>query len=98
MPLLYLTRKILKTNKKIKQVEKIEKDKNIDKEKINHKENYIVKEAEMLVSNYFSKLEEKKELKIINNKKKNKKYIRLRNYAFITSLIIFVESVILVIR
>ena len=90
---------ILKTNKKIKQVEKIEKDKKIDKEKLsNNEKDYIVKEAEMLVSNYISKLEERKKLKNINNKKNNKKYLRIRNYAFIASLIIFVESIILLIK
>lgn len=90
---------ILKTNKKIKQVEKIEKDKKIDKEKLsNNEKDYIVKEAEMLVSNYISKLEERKKLKNINNKKNNKKYLRIRNYSIISSLIIFVESIILLIK
>ena len=90
---------ILKTNKKIKQVEKIEKDKKINKENFNNKEkDYIVKEAEILVSNYISKIEEKKRLKNLNNKKNNKKYLRIRNYAFITSLIIFVETIILLIK
>lgn len=90
---------ILKTNKKIKQLEKIEKDKKINKENFNNKEkDYIVKEAEILVSNYISKIEEKKRLKNLNNKKNNKKYLRIRNYAFITSLIIFVETIILLIK
>lgn len=92
---------ILKTNKKIKQVEKIEKDKKIDKETFNNKnkeKDYIVKEAEILVSNYILRLEEKKKEKNVNNKKNNKKYLRIRNYSIISSLIIFVESIILLIK
>ena len=58
---------ILKTNKQVKKFEKIDKNKgteNITNEK--KKSDYILKEAEMLVSNYISCLEEKK------NEKKSK--------------------------
>lgn len=92
---------ILKTNKKIKQVEKIEKDKKIEKEnfdKEDRKKDYVVKEAEILVSNYISRIEEKKKLKNINNKKSNKKYLKFRNYSIILSLIILVETIILLIK
>jgi len=90
---------ILKANKKVKKLEKIEKNKvteNMGNEK--KKNDYILKEAEMLVSNYISGLEEKKNAKKINNKKMNQKYRRMKNYAYLASLIIFIESLLLIIK
>ncbi len=90
---------ILKSNKKIRQLEKIENNKTSENIKNMKKENnYIVKEAEMIVSNYISALEAKKKQKSINNKKINKKYTKVRNYAYIASLIIFIESLIILIK
>lgn len=90
---------ILKSNNKIKQIEKIEKNKFIDDHESKKKEkDYIVKEAEMLVSNYISTIEQKKKDRNLNNKKLNKKYIKVRNYAYITSLIILLEGIALLIK
>lgn len=87
---------ILKTNKKVKKVEKIEKNKTLENTTSKNKDNdYILKEAEMLVSNYISRLEEKKQKKKTNNKKMEEKYKRIKNYAYITSLIIFIETIML---
>ena len=90
---------ILKSNKKVKQVEKIEKTKlkkNSDNE--NKEKDYIIKEAEMLVSNYITTLEQKKKDRNINNKKLNQKYIKVRNYAFLASLVILLEGIALLIK
>ena len=90
---------ILKSNKKVKQVEKIEKNKS--KENIGGKKkekDYIIKEAEMLVSNYITTLEQKKKDKNINNKKLNQKYVKVKNYAIISSLIILLEGIALLIK
>ena len=90
---------ILKSNKKVKQVEKIEKNKS--KENIGGKRNekdYIIKEAEMLVSNYITTLEQKKKDRNINNKKLNQKYVKVKNYAIIASLIILLEGIVLLIK
>lgn len=85
---------ILKSNKKIKKLEKIEKGKLSEVETIKEKDNnYVVKEAEMLISNYINKIENKESKK--QNKDINRKYKRLKNYAFITSLIIFLQAMIL---
>lgn len=90
---------ILKTNKKVKKLEKIEKNKLMEDTRNKMKENdYILKEAEMLVSNYISGLEEKKEAKKIKNQKMNQKYKRIKNYAYVTSLIILIETMILFIK
>ena len=90
---------ILKSNKKVKQVEKIEKTKLKKKSDNKNKEkDYIIKEAEMLVSNYISSIEQKKKDRNINNKKINQKYIKVRNYAFIASLVILLEGIALLIK
>jgi len=90
---------ILKSNKKVKQVEKIEKTKlkkNSDNE--NKEKDYIIKEAEMLVSNYITTLEQKKKDRNINNKKINQKYKKVKNYAIISSIIILLEGIALLIK
>ena len=90
---------ILKANKKVKKLEKIEKNKVMEDTRNKMKENdYILKEAEMLVSNYISGLEEKKEAKKVKNQKMNQKYKRIKNYAYVTSLIILIETMILFIK
>lgn len=87
---------ILKTNKKVKKLEKIEKNKILEDTTCKKKENdYILREAEMLVSNYISSLEEKKQEKKMNNKKMEQKYKRIKNYAYMTSLIILIETIML---
>lgn len=90
---------ILKSNKKVKQVEKTEKNKlkENSREKKNEKD-YIIKEAEMLVSNYISSLEQKKKNRTSSNKKLNQKYIKARNYALIASLIILLEGIAILIK
>lgn len=90
---------ILKSNKKVKQAEKIEKKILMENlENRNKEKEYIIKEAEMLVSNYISSLEQKKKERNINNKKLNQKYIKVRNYAIIISLIMMLESIAILIK
>lgn len=90
---------IFKENKKVKNLEKVDKNKVIDNntERVKSKE-YILKEAEMLVSNYISRLEEKQNNKKINNQKVNKKYKKIKNYAYIISIIVLIETIIIFIR
>ena len=87
---------ILKTNKKVKKLEKIEKSKMVEDIACKKREkDYILKEAEMLVSNYISSLEGKKQERKINNKKTEQKYKRIKNYAYMASLIILIETIML---
>ena len=86
---------VLKSNKNVKKLEKIEKNKTIENEIETKKDKeYVLKEAEMLVSNYVAKLENQN-----NNRRKNievnKKYKRLRQYAYISSFIIFIQALLL---
>ena len=68
---------VLKSNKNIKQIEKIDKNKVKEepKEKVKERD-YIQKEAEMLISNYIKRLEDRKKEKIENRKQENKKYLK----------------------
>ena len=55
--------------------------------------------GEMLEDNkekvYISSLEEKRQERKINSKKMKQKYERIRNYAYIATLIILIETIIL---
>lgn len=83
---------ILKGNKKIKRLEKIENNKNIAKNKDERRENdYILKEAEMLVSKYISKIENDK--KDFNSRKINKKYERIKKYSYFATFVIIIETI-----
>lgn len=90
---------ILKSNTKVKKLQKVEKNK-ITEYKNNEKKDkdYILKEAEMLVSNYISNIEEEKNKKEMINKKASKKYKRLKKYAYISSFVILVQAIILIIK
>lgn len=86
---------VLKSTKKVRNLEKVDKNKIIENDKeIKKDKDYVLKEAEMLVSNYVSKLENQ-------NKNKRKdiqisiKYKRLKKYAYISSFIIFLQALLL---
>ena len=101
---------VLKANIKIKQNEKIDKNrvngKRKDKEeKINQKnieknkdDNYILKEAEMLISNYISKMEQKNEQRKNIEKTINKKCKKMKKRIIVLSIIIFLETILLIIK
>ena len=89
---------ILKSNKKAKKLERIEKTNRTNKNGETKKEkDYILKEAEMLVSNYISKIENNTEQRTIKTIKNSKKYVRLKRYAYLSSLVIVIQALILVI-
>ena len=91
---------ILKSNKKAKKLEKIEKNRKPEKNIQNGKRDktYILKEAEMIVSSYISEIEGKKQNRELINKKTGKKYKRLKMYAYISSLIIFIQALMILIK
>lgn len=89
---------VLKSNKKVKKlqkIEKLEKQKNTDEKNEKKDKDYILKEAEMLVNSYISKLENKNK---VTFKKENKKYFKLKKYAFLISLISILEFIGLLIK
>ena len=92
---------ILKTNKKIIQNEKVDKSiSNKEKKIVNiHKENdYILKEAEMLFTNYITGLEQKKKERNEIQKKINKKCKKLKKCIIIMSVVLFLETILLLIK
>ena len=90
---------VLKSSKKVKKLEKIEKKNKIEKNNTMKREkDYVLKEAEKLVSSYISKLENKQKQKQSKNIKNNRKYIRLTNYAYLASIIIIIQAMLLIIK
>ena len=87
---------ILKSSKKVKKLEKIEKNRKVSKaEPVKKEKDYILKEAEMLISNYISKNQKEEQLK---KKKYNKKYVRLKRYAYSASVVIVIQAILLIVR
>ncbi len=86
---------VLKSNKNIRKLVKVEEYKNENKmSKKGIESNYVLKEAEMLVSDYLCRIENQdKQLK--NRKNNSNKFKRLKAYSCIVSLIAFIETIIL---
>lgn len=90
---------ILKSSKKVKKLEKIDKNNKLkETETVKKEKDYVLKEAEMLVSSYISKLENKQEQKQYVTIKNSKKYIRLKRYAFLSSFVILIQAILLMIK
>lgn len=86
---------VFKSNKMIKKFQKI--NKNNEKKQVNRENEdnqYAIKEAEMLVSEYIEKIE-KSEKEVILNSRINRK---LKRYAYIASIIMFLQFVLLIIK
>ena len=90
---------VLKSNMNVKQIEKIDKNKVKEepKEKIKERD-YVQKEAEMLISNYIKRLEDRKKEKIENRKQENKKYLKLKKYSIIVTALLVIEAILLIIK
>ncbi len=86
---------VLKSKKKAKKLQKIENNNKESVGEFSGKGNYVVKEAELLVSNYLEKINNNK---MILNVKTKKKYKRLKNYAYISSIIMCIQFLILIIK
>lgn len=57
----------------------------------------VLKEAEMIIEKYVSKIEEKEKLKTINegaNKKLKRKYKLLKKYAILSTLLLIISLII----
>ena len=86
---------VLKTNKKVRKLQKVEKNsKSVNKNENKREKDYILKEAEMLVNSYISKLENK-EKKDFNSKSLKEKYKKLKNYAIASTVVCILQTLIL---
>lgn len=83
---------ILKNNKKIKSLERIETN-NITKETKEKKDDYIIKEAEMVISNFLTNIEKEKQHKEYNVKQIEEKYKRLKIITALLSIIILINAI-----
>lgn len=87
---------ILKANKKVKKLQKIEQNKNSISNENNKKDKeYILKEAEMLVNNYISRIENN-EKKNIFNKEANEKYNKLKKYAIAITIMSILQAIVII--
>lgn len=87
---------VLKGNQKAKKLQKIEKNKNqIDIENEKKDKEYILKEAEMIVNNYISKIENN-EKKNIFNKEAKTKYNKLKKYAIAITIMSVLQAIIII--
>ena len=89
---------ILKTNKKIKQNEKINLNKNKEKIEKTKENDYILKEAEMLITNYITKLEQKKKERNEIQKTIKRKCKNFKKCIIIMSMILIVETILLILK
>ena len=77
---------ILKSNKYAKKFQTIEKNNKNELSKVeNGKKDYIIKEAESILANYVSKIENNRDLER-PNKNLRIKYERLKKYSFIVTI------------
>lgn len=86
---------VLKSNKHIKKLEKIENNKNIKSQEDSKKDNeYVLREAELLVSDYILKIENNKKEK--DKKFKDKKIKNLKRWAWISTVAAVLEGIMLI--
>ncbi len=86
---------VLKTNKKAKKLQKIEKNNQVDKEEKKDKD-YILKEAEMLVNSYISKVEIKDIKKENVSQKQKNRYEKLKKYSIATTVLCIIQAIIII--
>lgn len=87
---------ILKANKKVKKLQKVEQNRKAQvNENTKKDKEYILKEAEMLVNNYITKIEsnDKKE---IFNKQAKEKYNKLKKYAILTTVLCVLQAIVII--
>ena len=84
---------IFKETQKVKQKELIDKRNKISSTEMKPKsKDYILKEAEILVTDYINKVENKKKLN--NNKELFVKYKKLQKYSLISTLLLVISIII----
>ena len=87
---------VLKATKKTKKLQKIENKKILENQENKKDKEYILKEAEMIVNNYISKIENKENGKIIISKDTEGKYKKLKKYAIATTLLCIIQAIIII--
>ena len=83
----------MKNNKKIKSLDRVEKQTRNSTEKQSSGE-YIVKEAEIVIGNYLSKIEKEKQMKSYSVKQIENRYKRMKILSIVLGMIIIVNVII----
>ena len=87
---------VLKGNQKVKKLQKIEQSKKAQgSESVKKDKEYILKEAEMLVNNYISKIENN-DKKNIFNKDAKEKYNKLKKYSIAMTIMCVLQAIIII--
>lgn len=87
---------VLKATKKTKKLQKIENKKILENQENKKDKEYILKEAEMIVNNYISKIENKENDKIIISKDTEGKYKKLKKYAIATTIMCIIQAIVII--
>ena len=82
---------ILKTNKVAKKLEYIEKTTNKNINNTKKTKEYMVREAESVISSYISKIEDNRNSNKIPKSNIEKRYKKLKIYSIITSIILLLS-------
>lgn len=85
---------VLKSNKKVKKLQKIENKRMKSEESGKKDKEYILKEAEMLVNSYVSKVENNKTT--IIDKESKQKYNKLKKYSIVITVMCIIQSMIII--
>ena len=95
---------VFKNKKTVKEIEKAEKERKKQestiipvKNKEGKRQSYAIKEAEMVIIDYVSGIEEKRRNINLRNNKVNKKYKRLKIYSIATTALFLLETITFVI-
>lgn len=89
---------VFKDNVKIHKKEKVEKNKTLGKEEKPRSKEYMIKEAEMIVQDYISKIE-KREYEIgSKNKKLQEKYKRLKALTIFLAMFSSLSLLLIILR
>ena len=83
---------ILKTNKNAKKLQYVENNTSVDFEETGNTSDYVIREAESVIANYISKIENSKKIKY-KNRDINKKYNRLKKYSICISIVFLLSIV-----
>lgn len=87
---------VLKANKKVKKLQKIEKDKLAQEKEEKKDKDYILKEAEMLLNNYISKVDKDSYQKNKETKISKNKYEKIKKYSIITTILCIIQAIIII--
>ncbi len=95
---------VFKNKKTVREIEKAEKERKKQestiipvKNKEGKRQSYAIKEAEMVIIDYVSGIEEKRKNINLRNNRVNKKYKRLKIYSIATTALFLLETITFVI-